>query len=70
MTTTQEVSDVLESMKESELAQQWLHNDIVKMRIAIHYDDWITDLDDHKLNLSLTEYIETCLDNPNLIGIY
>lgn len=70
MTTLQEVTTALASMKDEELAQQWLHNDVVKMKIAICYDDWMSDVDDHKLPLSLIEYIEVCLDEPAHIGIH
>jgi hypothetical protein len=70
MTTLQEVTTALANMTDEELAQQWLHNDIIKMRIATHYDSWMDDIDDHKLHLTLIEYIEVCLDEPRTIGIY
>ena len=67
MTTIQEVSEALRNMN-NELANEWSKNDIIKKRIATGYDDWKNDIHDHKLFLSLTEYIETCLDDPRIIG--
>jgi hypothetical protein len=70
MTTLQQVTEALASMTDEELAQQWLHNDLIKMRIATHYDAWMDDIDDHKLPLTLIEYIETCIDEPRKLGLY
>lgn len=70
MTTVEEVAEVLASMKDNNLVRQWLHNDIVKMKIAMSYDAWLDDIDDHKLHLTLKEHIETCLDEPGYIGIH
>lgn len=69
MTTIQEVTDILALMSDSKLAQEWLHNDIVKIKLAISYDAWMDDIDDHKLPLTLKEHIETCLDEPRYIGL-
>jgi len=70
LTTVEEVAEVLASMKDNNLVRQWLHNDIVKMKIAMSYDAWLDDIDDHKLHLTLKEHIETCLDEPGYIGIH
>lgn len=68
MTTLKEVELALLHFINSELAKEWVKNDIVKMKIASGYDDWMNDVNDHHCPLTLEEYIETCLDNPSYIG--
>lgn len=70
MTTLQDVTVALASFKDETLAKQWLNDDVVKMRIATHYDSWMADVDDHKCPLTLIEYIEVCIDEPQTIGLY
>lgn len=64
MTTIKDVEKALLTMNTHELARKWIHNDIIKMKIAQGYDAWINDIHDHKLFLTLIEYIETRLDTP------
>jgi hypothetical protein len=66
LTSITEVYEELLKM-DSDLAKEWLHNDIVKFKIAASYDDWMEDLDDHHMPLSLFEHIEVCLDTPEII---
>jgi hypothetical protein len=66
LTTINDVYNELLKM-EDELAKEWLHNDIVKFKIATTYDDWMEDVHDHNLPLSLQEHIEVCMDTPELI---
>lgn len=71
MTTIEDVAKELKLfVGHHDLAEEWLHNDIVKMKIAMSYDAWLNDIDDHKLHLTLKEHIETCLDEPGYIGIH
>lgn len=67
MTTIQKVTEVLTAMSDNDLAREWLNNDIIKKKIANAYDAWMSDAHDHKLPLTLEEYIETCLDEPEKI---
>lgn len=68
MTTLKEVEKALSEIKENKLASNWVANDIIKMKLAMGYDAWINDINDHQCILTLIEYIETCIDNPKYIG--
>lgn len=65
MTTINEVETILLELKENKIACSWIANDIIKMKLAMGYDDWMDDVDDHKCPLTLKEYIESCIDTPN-----
>ena len=67
MTTLKEVENALSELIEEKLAVIWLKNDIVKMKLATGYDDWMDDIDDHHCPLTLKEYIETCINTPGYI---
>lgn len=63
-TTTQNVLDALLELGDYKNAREWIHNDIMKSKIAKGYDAWIKDIEDHKLHLTLSEYITYLLDTP------
>lgn len=63
MTRMDEVADILVEIK-SERAQSWLHNDIIKMKLAMSYDDW---LEDTGIFFTLEEHIHYYLENPSLV---
>jgi hypothetical protein len=47
----------------SPLMLEWINNDIVKKKLAQSYDDWMHDLSDHGVNLSLSEHIINYINN-------
>jgi hypothetical protein len=63
MTTIREVERALQFVEHA-LAIEWSQNDIIKSKIANGYDNWIKDFRDHKLFLTLPEYIETLVETP------
>lgn len=66
MTTIEDVAKELEQfIGHHDLAEEWLHNDIVKMKIAMSYDDWLDDIDDHKLHLTLKSISKRVLMNQD-----
>lgn len=64
MTTIKEVEKALLEIIEYKEASKWIKNDIIKINIAKGYDGWMQDIHDHKMMLTLTEYIEFLLDTP------
>lgn len=67
MTTIKEVEKALLELSEHKVAKEWYHNDIIKIKLAKHYDDWISDINDHHFFMTLVEHIETCIDNAPFI---
>lgn len=64
MTTINDVEEALFKVIDYKQANKWIHNDIIKSKIAKGYDAWIKDLHDHKMPLTLIEYVEYLLDTP------
>jgi predicted naringenin-chalcone synthase len=68
MTNSRDVSESLKMINNaypnvSELVLEWINNDIVKKKLAQSYDDWMHDLSDHGVNLSLSEHIINYINN-------
>jgi hypothetical protein len=66
VTGLKDVELVLRNL-DTPLAKEWLHNDIVKMKLAVSYDDWMNDSWDHGHECTLREHI---IDMINLPGFY
>lgn len=64
MTTGHDVEKALLEIINYKQAGKWIQNDLIKMNIAKGYDAWMQDLHDHKMPLTLLEYIEYLLDTP------
>lgn len=64
MTTIKDVENALWTIIDYKYASKWLKNDIIKMNIAKGYDGWMRDIKDHKMPLTLIEYVEYLLDTP------
>jgi hypothetical protein len=70
MTTTDEVAYYLHLFKDQhELANIWIHNDIIKKKIAVAYDNWVKDHinQPEMLEPGLEAHVELCLIHPELI---
>lgn len=68
LTKIQDVTHVLAELQDNELAQKWLHNDMIKMNLAASYDFWLEDTD---IPMTLKEHIEQYLVNaPYLGGVF
>ncbi|QOY37034.1 hypothetical protein AWH56_005155 [Anaerobacillus isosaccharinicus] len=51
------------------LAEEWLQNDIIKMKIAMSYDDWNYDhANQPEMIIELDGHVEYCLIHPELVG--
>ncbi|NRD80125.1 hypothetical protein HPT25_22560 [Bacillus sp. BRMEA1] len=64
MTKIHEVTEAL-SRIDNELAQKWLHNDLIKKSLAESYDYW---LEDTRIPIPLKDYIIQYLANAEFLG--
>ncbi|WP_059049041.1 hypothetical protein [Paenibacillus senegalimassiliensis] len=66
MTTLKEVEAALHQLttQGNETAKRWINNDIMKMKLAMSYDAWMEDIEDHQYPMTLPEYIESCIEGP------
>lgn len=62
MTVIRNVEAALLMVFEYKQASYWIQNDIIKINLAKGYDDWMQDVHDHKMPLTLKEYIVFQLD--------
>lgn len=64
MTTIKDVENILKRMQGNKTAQQWLHNDIIKHKLATSYDEWQDDhADNPEMQMSLLGHIEYFIDS-------
>ena len=72
MTTVKEVENQLAKFFGAhKLAEEFFNNDIIKMKIAISYDDWVNDhpQSEEEDYGGLEGHVEYCLIHPELLGI-
>ncbi|OIJ12649.1 hypothetical protein BKP37_12660 [Anaerobacillus alkalilacustris] len=67
MTTSKDVEKVLSEMRDNTIAQLWLKNDIVKMQLAVSYDECSDDLDGDYM--SLYDHVEYHIDNAKELNM-
>jgi hypothetical protein len=63
-TPMRKVSEELSKL-DNDLAREWLQNEIIKMKLAISYDDWI---EDTGYQFTLMEHILYYLENPVILS--
>lgn len=67
MTTSKDVEKILAEMSDNRIAKLWLKNDIVKMQLAVSYDECLDDGDGDYI--SLRDHIEYYIDHAHLLNM-
>jgi hypothetical protein len=65
MTNVEDVTNVLSELSQYNLAQKWLHNDLVKKNLAMSYDYW---LETTNIPMTLKEHVLQYLEHAHLLG--